>query len=413
MTAKDYVLLKVYLNIIGDVKVDFQPFKPAQAFFFSTKVLLDGKLLKKNNISLKQLFQNLDVFMRALKFLKEKNNTGDYTPEQIVRKNLDVFRKTFLGKNETIPIGSTSKFFTIIESNTINDPAVLNNLKTVLSTRNRLLIAKKNNYEVVYEVYVLNDNRWKNSSKLSDMKLTSDEIKTLKKKDVQRAECRLKATRLNKQFKDLTDFSLGLNDEIPIYIEKTTPTTTSPFGFNLQNNNLFGITNNRNEIEKREIERFMREKKRKEITNLKDRLQTMWGLDDNLRRNISMDQYIKEQISELYKNNFRDLWEKYKDRHENASVSKWIEEKEKQDLYVNTIDLLKQWETYKTHGSMNLQDWLREMFPVSNPLLTTPVYGGKRNKSKINKSKINKSKSIRAKGKSISKKTRKSYKLVR
>lgn len=34
MTAKDYVLLKVYLNIIGDVKVEFQPFKPAQAFFF-------------------------------------------------------------------------------------------------------------------------------------------------------------------------------------------------------------------------------------------------------------------------------------------------------------------------------------------------------------------------------------------
>lgn len=170
MSNKVIELLKVYLNTKGDFRSPRPvPFMDRGAIFFSTKVFLDPKILKGNNIDIKQVFINYEVFFNAVRVLKSVDYSV-YTPEEIKTNNIEVFRKAFLKDKTVIPIGS--KKMVIIKSKLVD-----NSFKpyTNRDTTSRDAVKRALTYEVKFDVVIL------------------DALRNLQDSDFSRANCKLKA----------------------------------------------------------------------------------------------------------------------------------------------------------------------------------------------------------------------------
>lgn len=201
--SKPVELLQVFFNTKGDY---FTPKPvPLNRYLFTTKVFLNASILNGNKVDLKKMFMDPYVFDNALKLLKSEEYST-YTPEEIKKNNIEVFRKTFLAKKTQIPVGSRT--MTIVSSNYVPDSFIL--LGKGTGSRDTRNIQE---YTLLYDVYVLT----------KQGAVSEEEFKS--------ANCKVQAKELNKQAFDIFGISLGL-DSIFTPVEQKSPTNynINPYG---------------------------------------------------------------------------------------------------------------------------------------------------------------------------------------
>jgi hypothetical protein len=350
---------------------------------FTTKVFLDPAILKGNNISVRQVFLNYEVFYNAVRLLNSADY-ANYTPAEIQKNNLEVFRKEFLKEKMVIPIGS--KKMSIIKSTYVPNsfkPAVMQNIP-----RNALA------YEVKFAVTVL------------------DAVRDLKEGDFKRANCKIKASELNKQAKDIFNIDLGLDDEFPPIKRSiltppnrqtnpyaygnnpygnnpygtnpygTNPYGTNPYGNNASYNNPYGTNpsyNNpsytnpydTNELSKvrREISLLLKELEKETEKKTKESYTNEWlnykdqRLDEGLPV-VPMTEWIADRDRKQFVNTYKNEWLKYKQDNKQPDVDKWRKNKVEEDLVNESDFLAKKWINYKSDQTVMgkkpvLLDWLK------------------------------------------------------
>jgi hypothetical protein len=420
MSNKVIELLKVYLNTKGDFRSPRSvPFMDRGAIFFSTKVFLDPKILKGNNIDIKQVFINYEVFFNAVRVLKSVDYAV-YTPEQIKTNNIEVFRKTFLKDKTVIPIGS--KKMVIIKST-----LVANSFKpyTNRDATNRNTVKRALTYEVKFDVVIL------------------DALRNLQDADFSRANCKLKAADLNKQAREIFNFDLGLDDEFSPMKRSISkpPSANSPYGsssyssyspyspygssYSSSYNSPYGSSygsrspygssyssssNKNNELSKtrREISLLLKDLDKEEEKKLKERYTAEWLNYRDQRQNegllvVPMTEWIADRELKQYEYRYKNEWLKYKQQQEAAgkkpTVERWRKDKMEEDS-VNESDFFsKKWLEYKSDQAVLgktpvMLDWLKsevKKYKKRQPLEEEyamgfgPDFGGKKRKGKKSK----------------------------
>jgi len=385
-TNKAVELLKVYLNTKGD----FRSTKPVAfmdkgLILFTTKVFLDPAILKGNNISVRQVFLNYEVFYNAVRLLNSADYSS-YTPAEIQKNNLEVFRKEFLKEKMIIPIGS--KKMSIIKSTYVPNsfkPAVVQNIPRNASP-----------YEARFDVTVL------------------DAVRNLKEEDFKRANCKIKASELNKQAKEIFNIDLGLDDEFPPIKRSilTPPNRQNPYGTNPYGygTNPYGYGSNpsynnpsytnpsynnpsytnpsytnpsytnpsynnpsyTNELSKvrREISLLLKDIEKEKEKKTKEYYTNEWlnykdqRLDEGLPV-VPMTEWIADRDRKHFVNTYKNEWLKYKEAHNTQpDVDKWRKNKQEEDLVNQSDFLAKKWIDYKSDQIVLgkkpvLLDWLK------------------------------------------------------
>ena len=391
-TNKVVELLKVYLNTKGDFRSTKPvPFMNKGLILFTTKVFLDPKILKGNNISVRQVFLNYEVFYNAVRLLKSASY-ANYTPMEIQKNNLEVFRKEFLNEKMVIPINNT-------QMSVIKSTYVANSFKPAVSPG---LPKTALQYEVKFDVTILNA------------------VRNLNDGDFKRANCKIKAFELNKQAKELFNIDLDLDDEFPpIKRSILTPqsgninspygNSNSPYGninspYGNSNSPYGNSTNNELAQARREISLLLKELEKTEDMKAKEHYTTEWLNYKDQRKNeglpvVPMAEWIADRERTQFLNKYKNEWLKYKQEQEFASkqpdVDKWRKNKAEEEL-VNASDFFaKKWITYRNEQTVIgkkpvLQDWLKsevQKYKKRDPIADGYMYLGGRTKkyTRINK----------------------------
>lgn len=416
MSNKVIELLKVYLNTKGDFRSPRPvPFMDRGAIFFSTQVYLDPKILKGNNIDIKQVFINYEVFFNAVRVLKSVDYSV-YTPEEIKTNNIEVFRKAFLKDKTVIPIGS--KKMVIIKSKLVD-----NSFKpyTNRDTTSRDTVKRALTYEVKFDVVIL------------------DAVRNLQDSDFSRANCKLKAADLNKQAREIFNFDLGLDDEFSPMKRSISkpPSANSPYGSSYSSSygspygssysspygssygsrspygssySSYSSSNTNSELSKtrREISLLLKDMDKEEEKKLKERYTAEWLNYRDQRQNegllvVPMTNWIADRELKQYEHRYKNEWLKYKQQQETAgkkpTVEKWRKDKMEEDS-VNESDFFsKKWLEYKSDQAVLrktpvMLDWLKsevKKYKKRQPLEEEyamgfgPEFGGKKRKEKKSK----------------------------
>lgn len=357
-------LLKVYLNTKGDFRsIKPVPFMDKGLILFTTKVFLDPALLKGNNISVRQVFLNYEVFYNAMRLLKSADY-ANYTPAEIQKNNLEVFRKEFLKEKTVIPIGSRK--MSIIKSS-----YTPNSFKLYVTRGNTGLPKNTISYEVKFDITIL------------------DAVRNLKEGDFKRANCKIKASELNKQAKEIFNIDLDLDDEFPPIKRSilTPPSINNQFSnYNtygsinpLNNNNAYNInpysssTNNDLIKARREISLLLKELDKDEEKKTKEHYTTEWLNYKDQRKNegmpvVPMTEWIADQERKQFVNKNKNEWLKYKQEQEAAGkqpdVDKWRKNKVEEELVNESDYFAKNWIKYRSDETVLgkkpvLLDWLK------------------------------------------------------
>ena len=386
-------LLKVFLNTRGDFRsVKPIPFMDRGVILFTTKVFLDAALLKGNNISLKHIFLNYEVFYNALKLLKSEDYAS-YTPEQIFTNNLEVFRKAFLSEKTQIPIGS--KKMAVVKSKLAKGSFRLDVSNNARLPRNTI------RYEATFDVTIL------------------DTVRDLKDGDFKRANCRIKANELNTQAMDIFGLDLGLDDEYPPikrsilkppsgvnqndynssyasspygssspYGMSSSPygMSSSPYGMSSSpygmsspygsTNTFYNNNNNTNaDLSKarREISLLLKEQEKELERKRKEYYETEWLNYQGQRRNeglpvMNMNDWLADRDIKQFVNIYKTDWLKYKEEQEASGkkpdVEKWRKNKLEQENLTESDFYAKKWLDYKSDQTVLgnkpiMIDWLK------------------------------------------------------
>ena len=377
-TNKVVELLKIYLNTKGDFRSTKPvPFLNKGLVLFTTKVFLDPKILKGNNISVRQIFLNYEVFYNAVRLLKSASY-ANYTPMEIQKNNLEVFRKEFLNEKMVIPINN-------IQMSVIKSAYAPNSFKPVVSPG---LPKTTLQYEVKFDVTILNA------------------VRNLNDGDFKRANCKIKAFELNKQAKELFNIDLDLDDEFsPIKRSILTPQSgniNSPYG-NI--NSPYGnSTNNELSQSRREISLLLKELDKTEDMKAKEHYTAEWLNYKDQRKNeglpvVPMTEWITDRERTQFLNKYKNEWLKYKQEQESASkqpdVDKWRKNKVEEELVNESDFFAKNWLIYRNEQTVIgkkpvLQDWLKaevKKYKKRGPITDDYMYLGGRTKkyTRINK----------------------------
>ena len=361
-------LLKVYLNTTGDFRSTKPvPFLDKGVVFFTTKVFLDPALLKGNAIDMRQVFLNYEVFYKAVRLLQSEDYST-YTPAEIQKNNIEVFRKAFLNEKTVIPIGS--KKMAIIKSKYVPD-----SFRRYVGTG-----IQKNTlpYEVKFAVTIL------------------DAVRNLKDADFTRANCKIKASELNKQARDIFAIDLGLDDEFaPIQRSIVKPPTTynNPYASTYNPyapvNNPYATVNNpyapvnnpyatnstTSDLNKarRDLMLLLKDlDKEREKTN-KEHYTSEWLNYKDQRQNEGlplkpMSEWIAERERQHFVQAYKTDWLKYKQEQEalgrQPDVEKWRKNKLEEELVNESDFYAKKWLNYKSDQTVLgkkpiLLDWLK------------------------------------------------------
>jgi hypothetical protein len=371
-------LLKVYLNTTGDFRsVRPVPFMDKGVVFFTTKVFLDTALLKGNAIDMRQVFLNYDVFYKAIRLLQSENYST-YTPAEIQKNNIEVFRKAFLNTKTVIPIGS--KKMAIIKSKYVPD-----SFKPYVGTG-----IQKNTqpYEVRFAVTIL------------------DAVRNLTDTDFTRANCKLKASELNKQARDIFAIDLGLDDEFapiqrsivkpPTYANNPYATTNNPYATTnnpyattntpyATTNNPYATTNTpfnntpynntTSELNKarRELTLLLKDLDKERERKHKEHYTSEWLNYKDQRQNEGlppkpMSEWVAERERQHFVQAYKNDWLKYKQEQETLGrqpdVEKWRKNKLEEELVNESDFYAKKWLNYKSDqivlGKKPIMiDWLK------------------------------------------------------
>jgi len=385
MTSLPIELLQVNLLTTGDY-ISPKPiiFKPNVAIFFTTKVFLDKDILKNNKIDIKpSLFLNNEVFDKAIRLMDDNN----YSDEEILKNNIDLFRKALFSQEEKIPIGS--KIYLVLKSTYLPDSfkkstaPVYAPMQHSFYMQNTPSMQNVLKYTITYKLYILDSQR------------------NLQPGDFKRGSCKLKAKELNQQAKDIFGVSLGLDSDFPpvkvaptIYGANaygyganpygyganaygTNPYGANPYGYgmNAYNANAYGYGANptiqRNEEllkTKRDIRTLLKDYELKKDTYIRDQNILEWQdykerqINDQLPV-IGMNEWIKKREQDYLENKYKLDWLNYKAKYSNGStLERWLKDKLEEELENKVDYYTKEWLTYKslTGRQANLNQWLKE-----------------------------------------------------
>ncbi len=397
MTSLPIELLQVNLLTTGDY-ISPKPiiFKPNVAIFFTTKVFLDKDILKNNKIDIKpSLFLNNEVFDKAIRLMDDNN----YSDEEILKNNIDLFRKALFSQEEKIPIGS--KIYLVLKSTYLPDSFKKSTAPVYAPMQNTPSMQNVLKYTITYKLYILDSQR------------------NLQPGDFKRGSCKLKAKELNQQAKDIFGVSLGLDSDFPpVKVAPTTnaygtnaygyganaynanayganaygyganaygtnpygtnpygtnPYGTNPYGTNPYGTNPYGTnpTIQRNEEllkTKRDIRTLLKDYELKKDTYNRDQNILEWQdykerqINDQLPV-IGMNEWIKKREQDYLENKYKLDWLNYKAKYSNGStLERWLKDKLEEELENKVDYYTKEWLTYKslTGRQANLNQWLKE-----------------------------------------------------
>jgi hypothetical protein len=309
---------------------------------------------------MRQVFLNYEVFYKAVRLLQSENYST-YTPAEIQKNNIEVFRKAFLDTKTVIPLGS--KKMVVIKSK-----YVPNSFKRYAGTgiqRNTLP------YEVRFAVTIL------------------DAVRNLKDADITRANCKLKATELNKQARELFAIDLGLDDEFaPIQRSIVKPPATpygtspygtpygiSPYGTSPYGISPYGTASNTSELNKvrRELTLLLKDLEKNREKQNKERYTSEWLNYRDQRQNeglpvVSMSEWTAEQDRKQFVQAYKTDWLRYKQEQERLGkqpdVEKWRKNKLEEELVNESDFYAKKWLNYKSDETVLgkkpiMLDWLK------------------------------------------------------
>lgn len=331
------------------------PYKSNVPIFFTTTLLLDEDILKANKIDIDEsLFLKTDVFEKAINILEEVS-VKQNTKNDIIKKNIELFRKVFFPEKKVITI--KNERFVVVTSK--YKPIDSINLSTVNASKD----VKR--YDITFELYVLSERR------------------ALKDGDFSKANCKLKASELNKQAKNIFGVSLGLDDKFSPLRKKF---TISPMSYG--NNNIYGNisqygrTNdsssdiNTNEIFKirQDIRLWIKDYYKKKELTLKDENIFDWQRYKDIQNEQGlpvegMTKWISNKEKSKLENKYKTEWLKYKSDVESngnqANIEKWLKEKQEEERENKVDKLMREWVSYKKNQTLlgqkyNMNDWLSD-----------------------------------------------------
>lgn len=325
------------------------PYKSNVPIFFTTTLLLDEDILKANKIDIDEsLFLKNDVFEKAINILEEvsvKKNTKN----DIIKTNIELFRKVFFPEKKVITI--KNERFVVVTSK--YKPGDSINLSTVNTSKG----VKR--YEITFELYVLNERR------------------ALKDSDFSKSTCKLKASELNKQAKNIFGVSLGLDDKFPPLRAKFSISPTS-YGnisqYGRTNNSISDI--NTNEVFKirQDIRLWLKDYYKKKESKLKDENVFEWQRykDNQIDQGLpveGMNIWISNKEKSKLENKYKTEWLKYKSDVESngnqANIEKWLKDKLEEERENKVDKLMREWVSYKKNQTLlgqkyNMNDWLSD-----------------------------------------------------
>jgi hypothetical protein len=373
ITKEDFVSPRPFIFIPNVVK------------FFTTKTFLNKKILTGNNIEIiPSLFLNREIFEKAIK-LSKNNDYNNYNSEEIIKNNIEIFRKALFSQKEQIPIGS-KKYYVI------NSKYVANSFQPSKPDVGVMAVKNVTQYTITFELSVLDTQR------------------DLKESDFSRADCKLTARELNTQSKELFGISLGLDGEFPPM--KSTAVNSNMYNpsMNYGNNMLGSMQNIKNDEllkTRREIREWLRDYEKKNEIERKELNINDWQLYkqsqlDKGKTILGMSEWINKRVQEELENKYKLEWLDFKNNQDFSKKSviydKWLKDKLEEELENQVEFYMKEWITYKNDQALlgkvpNLNMWLKERVKKK--------IGGRRvnSRSKHKRSKHKRSKHKRSKHK--------------
>ena len=373
-------ILQVNL-ITKDDFVSPKPFayNPNVVKFFTTKTFLDNKILTGNNIEIRpSLFLNQVIFEKAIKLLKDADYSN-HTSDEIVKNNIDVFRKALFSQKEQLPLGS--KKYYIIKSNYVpNSFQLVKPLQNAKPVVGATAIKNVTQYTITFELSLL------------------DVQRDLKEADFSRANCKLTARELNTQAKELFGVSLGLDGEFPpmkntaVKSNIYTPGSiqSSPTYSNKQNEELLKT--------RREIREWLRDYEKNKESKKKEKNINEWQIYKQGRLNeglsvMGMNEWINNKVQEDLENKYKLEWLVNKNKQDSSGkplvYDKWLKDKLEEVLENNVETYMNEWFSYKNDQALlgklpNLNEWLKERVKKNS------IHKGGRHKRILNKRTSNK-----------------------
>ena len=354
--------LQVSIITVGDLIISTpEIYKANSVFFFTVKTFLNEKILRANNIEPKQVFFNINVFEKAIDILK-KTDYSSYTIREINKNNIELFRKTIFPVGEKIILKNGN--FTIVNSKFIPILKVLpSDLKTTIDKYVTV-------YGALFELNILYSSR--------------------NKEDFENSSCKVKAEELNKQAIDVFGFSLSLpgfptmkqgenrNSSQFNNVQYNNSYSSQYSNINTGNtyNTIYGNTNRKEIDDTREkINKWLKEQIDKNETDRKRLYEITWAENQEIPGNprFSLDEWISKKTEQDLDNNYKLLWEKYKQGEDKIgkkpNIETFIRKNKNESIIRETERILKDWMNEKQSMpgvNLNINDWLKKKYEDIN-----------------------------------------------